>query len=71
MSNAYPVYLSSAPASARVAYLQRVLLWTTGGLLLAAVTGSVSAVVLYLVATSCEFAGDVRKIAIASPYPPQ
>lgn len=52
MSNAYPVYLSSAPASARVAYLQRVLLWTTGGLLLASVTGSVSAVVLYLVATS-------------------
>lgn len=50
MSLPYAVPLAQAPAEARVAYLQRVLFWTTGGLAIAGVTGVVMAGVLYALA---------------------
>ena len=40
--------LAQSTASARVDYLQKVLLWTTGGLVLSGITGMLSASVLYL-----------------------
>lgn len=47
-----PIALRNAPAEARVTYLKRVMLWTTGGLTIAAIIGSISAVVLYLAAAA-------------------
>lgn len=44
--------LAQAAPDARVAYLQRVLLWTTGGLAVAGVTGVAMAAVLWVVASA-------------------
>ncbi|MFT5680798.1 MAG: modulator of FtsH protease [Myxococcota bacterium] len=49
MSNALAaIPLRNAPQEARVTYLKRVMLWTTGGLTIAAIVGSLTAVALYL-----------------------
>jgi len=47
-----PRPLNQAPAEVRVTYLKRVMLWTTGGLSIAAVVGSVTAVLLYVLAAN-------------------
>ena len=47
-----PIALRSAPPEARVTYLKRVMLWTTGGLTIAAIVGSISAVALYIAAAA-------------------